>query len=227
MKRDANNCVESLKQCRKLYYQFGTATDELKQEEIAMGCFGVENTQNAQIRQKRQSHKVFTNMVIASYKKTVDLLRKRQENFLLIQALHELGNLYFADGNSQEAEIQWNDCVDTIFQKLYSVNVFRQIFKDNPQLADAFGSKQVMIGGVVLIKLAKLCYEGKDLTKFTDCILMAKGMFTAPTKLSMPSPQNDVMWSDYNIRDFFAATGEGSLFADKQILQPSEVLHAM
>jgi hypothetical protein len=56
---------------------------------------------------------------------------------------------------------------------------------------------------------------------------MAKGMFTAPTKLSMPSPQNDVMWSDYNIRDFFAATGEGSLFADKQILQPSEVLHAM
>jgi hypothetical protein len=72
----------------------------LKAEEVAMGCFGVENVQNAQIRQKRQSHKVFTNMVIASYKKTVDLLRKRQENFLLIQALHELGNLYFADGNA-------------------------------------------------------------------------------------------------------------------------------
>lgn len=41
------------------------------------GCFGVEHIQNAQIKDKRQSHRVFTNMVIASYKKTIDLLRKR------------------------------------------------------------------------------------------------------------------------------------------------------
>ena len=54
-------------------------------------------------------------MVIASYKKCIDLLRKRQENYLLISALHELGNLYYADNNLVDAEIQWNDCVDTIF----------------------------------------------------------------------------------------------------------------
>jgi hypothetical protein len=54
-------------------------------------------------------------MVIGHYKKCVELLRKRQEKFLLIQALHELGNLLYADGNLVEAEIQWNDCVDTIF----------------------------------------------------------------------------------------------------------------
>lgn len=42
IKRDANNCVESLKACRKLYFQFGTATEEMKQEEIQMGCYGVE-----------------------------------------------------------------------------------------------------------------------------------------------------------------------------------------
>lgn len=58
---------------------------------------------------------------------------------------------------------------------------FRQIFADNPQLADAFGSKQVLVGGVVLAKLAKLCYEGKDMTKYLDCIIMAKGLLTAPT----------------------------------------------
>ena len=44
-------------------------------------------------------------MVITSYKKCIDLLRKRQENFLLIQALHELGNLNYADGNLAEAEV--------------------------------------------------------------------------------------------------------------------------
>ena len=54
-------------------------------------------------------------MVISSYKKCIDLLRKRQENFMLIQALHELGNLHYAEGNLGEAEVQWNDCVDTIF----------------------------------------------------------------------------------------------------------------
>lgn len=34
IKRDANNCVESLKACRKLYFQFGTATEELRHEEL-------------------------------------------------------------------------------------------------------------------------------------------------------------------------------------------------
>ena len=141
IKRDANNCDESLKACRKLYFQFGVETENLKNEEISKGCFGVEVIKNHEIKSKRKSHKVFTNMVISSYKKCIELLRKRQEKFLLIQALHEIGNLHYADGNLGEAEVQWNDCVDTIFQKLYVVNQFRQVFKDNPSLADAFGSK--------------------------------------------------------------------------------------
>ena len=73
----------------------------------------------------RKSHRVFTNMIINSYKKTIELVRKRQEKYLLIQALHELGNLHYADGNLGEAEVQWNDCVDTIFQRLYVVKEFR------------------------------------------------------------------------------------------------------
>ena len=34
---------------------------------------------------------------------------------MLIQALHELGNMYYADNQIGEAEINWSDCVDTIF----------------------------------------------------------------------------------------------------------------
>lgn len=40
-------------------------------------------------------------------------------------------------------------------------------------MADAFGSKQVLIGGIVLIKLAKLCYEGSNLHRYRECVLMA------------------------------------------------------
>ena len=119
IKRYANNCVESLKQCRKLYYQYGIETQNLHVEEKKKG------TNHFEIRSKKKGHKVFTTMVISNYKKCVELLRKRQEKFLLIQALHELGNLLYADGNLVEAEICWNDCVDTIFQRLYVVIQFR------------------------------------------------------------------------------------------------------
>lgn len=217
IKRDANNCVESLKQCRKLYFQFGLETQNLTLDEQRKGRAHFE------IKAKRKGHKVFTTMVIGNYKKCVELLRKRQEKFLLIQALHELGNLLYADGNLGEAEVCWNDCVDTIFQRLYVLNQFRQVFADNPQLADAFGSRQVLIGGIVLTKLAKLCYEGKDLHKYSECLLMAAELFAAPARLTMPHPQIPVEYATYSFREF----GNKNLFTDQLVLQPSEILHTV
>ena len=84
IKRDANNAEESLKACRKLYFQFGVETEHLKAEELSKGCYGVEQVNNHEIRSKRKSQRVFTNMVINSYKKTIELLRKRQEKYMLI-----------------------------------------------------------------------------------------------------------------------------------------------
>ena len=97
--RDANACEESLKQCRKLYFQFGVETQSLKIEELKKGG------QHFEIKTKKKGHKVYTSMVISNYKKCVELLRKRQEKFMLIQALHELGNLLYSDGQLGEAEI--------------------------------------------------------------------------------------------------------------------------
>lgn len=105
IKRDANNCDEALKACRKLYFQFGIETAQLHADELKKGCLDEEEAENHQIKSQRKSYKVFTNMVVQSYKKCIDLLRKRSENFLLIQALHELGNLHYAEGNLGEAEI--------------------------------------------------------------------------------------------------------------------------
>lgn len=72
-------------------------------------------TEHFEINAKRKGHKVFTSMVIQNYKKCIEQLEKRHEKFLLIQALHELGNLYYAGGYLGDAETAWNDCVDTIF----------------------------------------------------------------------------------------------------------------
>ena len=78
IKRDANNCEESLKQCRKLYFQFGIETQILRIEELKKGHTHFE------IKSKRKGHKVYISMVISNYKKCIELLRKRQEKFLLV-----------------------------------------------------------------------------------------------------------------------------------------------
>lgn len=69
--RDANACEESLKQCRKLYFQFGVETQSLRIEELKKGG------QHFEIKTKKKGHKVYTSMVISNYKKCVELLRKR------------------------------------------------------------------------------------------------------------------------------------------------------
>ena len=90
-------------------------------------------------------------------------------------------------------------------------------------MADAFGSQQVLIGGIVLTKLAKLCYEGTDLFKHSECILMAAELFAAPAKLSMPHPQVASEYATYTFREFMSR----GLFTDQYVLQPSELLHTL
>jgi hypothetical protein len=65
---------------------------------------------------------------------------------------------------------------------------FRSVFKENlgATQADTFGSRQCLIGSVVLTKLAKLYYEGRYLHRFNECMLMAFELFAVPEKLSLP-----------------------------------------
>lgn len=103
------------------------------------------------------------------------------------------------------------------------MNQFREVFEANSSLADAFGSQQVLIGGIVLTKLAKLCYEGTDLFKHSECILMAAELFAAPAKLSMPHPQVASEYATYSFQEFMSR----GLFTDQYVLQPSELLHTL
>ena len=103
IKKSSNNTKESLRQCRKLYKKVGLETKELDKEIEAHGGFG------KMLAIRRKSHGVMTNMVISSYNKAIELIRKRQEKFLLVQSLHEVGNLYYSENQLRHAETQWND----------------------------------------------------------------------------------------------------------------------
>lgn len=87
----------------------------------------------------------------------------------------------------------------------------------------------MLIGAIVLTKLAKLCYEGKDLHKYMECSYMAAELFAAPAKLTLPHPQICIEYNNYNFGEFLDGMlpGETPLFNDKQVIQPSELLHTL
>ena len=138
--------MESLLQCRTLLNKYGGETKLL--ENILL----LEDKNTSEVKKKIKAHKMLNSMIVMNYKKTIELFRRRQDNFMLIQALNELANLSYAQGQLKEAQILWNDSLDTIFQKLYVLNSYQTHFKDVPNLAAKFGIKQCLIGVVVLAK---------------------------------------------------------------------------
>ena len=171
-----------------------------------------------------KSHALLTNMVISSYSKSIELIRKRQEKFLLIQSLHEIGNLYYSDNQLRNAETQWNDCVDTIFQKdIGIIKTYRSLFKEVPNLAATYGPLQCLIGGCVLAKLAKLCYN-TNLHLQRECINMGSELFAAPFKVSLFHPHEKIDFIEYRMREFLP---EINLLIDKQVMQPMDLLNGL
>ena len=58
---------------------------------------------------------------------------------------------------------------------------------------------------------------------------MASELFASPAKLTLPHPQTAIEYANYSFRELIdgRCAGETSLFNDKQILQPSEILNAI
>lgn len=217
IKKASSNTKESLRQSRKLYKKFGLETKSLDKEIEIHGY-------NKFMAPKIKSHVILTNMVISSYHKSIELIRKRQEKFLLLQGLHEIGNLYYSDNQLKHAETSWNDAVDTIFQKdVGMIKVFRPLFKEVQNIAATYGPMQCLIGGCVLAKLAKLCYN-TNLHMQRECIIMGSEMFAAPFKISLFHPHEKIEFIEYRMKEFLP---EITLLMDRQVLQPMDLLNGL
>jgi len=198
IKKGESNAYESLMQSRKLLEQYLTEARSLQVE-----------SQDSAAKVKKRAHKVFANMVLSTYRKTVELLRKRQEKWFLAQALNELGGLCFSEGLMEEAETSWSDSVDTIFQNLYTIDNFMDYFeletesqwKTEVNLAQKYGLKEVLLGGIVLWKLASVCYETNQLEKHKKCLLLGRLLLSAPFRLSLPHPQNLIDFATYRMQN--------------------------
>ena len=198
IKKGASNAEESLIQSRKLLEQYGKEARKLQLEPVG-----------AALKVKKRAQQVFANMVLSNYRKTIELLRKRQEKWLLTQALNELGDLCFSEGNLEEAESSWSDSIDTVFQSLYLLQNFRKVFNlgdDNnwrtqDNLAEKYTLKGCFLAGIVCYKLARLVYESKSLRNHRNCLIMGKLLLSSVFRLSMPHPENPIGMSLYRMRE--------------------------
>ena len=48
-------------------------------------------------KSKKKAIKLFANSIVTNYKKAIQILKKRQENYLLIQALYEMSLILYSD----------------------------------------------------------------------------------------------------------------------------------
>ena len=146
VKRDSSTAKEALTNCRKGLIDYAQKTCEILAEQRAKG------SASSDVKRLLKVHLLITNKVVGAYKKTIEVLRERQENFMLVQALHELGNIYFAEQQLKEAEIQWSDSLDTVYQELYALTNFRAVVKKVPNLVAKFGMKPCLTSLVLLSK---------------------------------------------------------------------------
>jgi hypothetical protein len=82
---------------------------------------------------------------------------------------------------------------------------------------------QCLIGGSVLAKLAKLCYN-TNLHLQRECIIMGSELFAAPFKVSLFHPHEKIDFVDYRMREFLP---DISLLSDRNTLQPMDLLNGL
>jgi len=90
---DTNNATKSVSQSRKLLEKYQMDALIIRKEEEVKG------SENFDIKNKKKALKVFASNLIGIYKKSIQILKKRQENFMLIQALYEMSLVLYSDGD--------------------------------------------------------------------------------------------------------------------------------
>ena len=216
--RDSNKVLENLQQMRKELLKFGSQDLQLHFEEVY--------SLDENVKKKKKNHILYGLNLVKQYKNDViEVLGKRQEKgekFILVQALNELGNLYFSINKFSEAEGVWNDSLDTIFQKLYSLKCWRKIFTESSLVAFQYGFQQSIVGCNLLSKLSSICYYN-NLYLQRECVLMAAELAFSIFKISLPHPHILIKYGDYRLKELLK---NEEVFSNKETLDPIESLLA-
>jgi hypothetical protein len=157
---------------------------------------------------------------IKEYKQLIDgSMRKKKETFLATIALHDLGNLCYLIGDTDQATVTWNEAIDQVFQKSSSLKGFRDILTGTSKTVQEYGLKELLIVVIVLGKLALYSYF-KDVNSRKECILMACGIAKDLLHISLEHPQSIKDLGIYSL----SSLGVENLFSERKNLDANDLL---
>jgi hypothetical protein len=173
------------------------------------------------LRVKRErALKIGAMALISSYRKSVELLRKRQVTDKMVEALHELGNLLYLEGDVAGAQQSWSDAVDVAFQYVYAINNWRTCMEEaiTPP-KDTARTEMMLLIIVVLAKHARLTTP-RDMAAQVNASLFGSAIIEAVLKAGLPHPYQriDFSFDRYRMREIFYGLREAS-----SLLPPSSV----
>ena len=198
---DTNNALKAVQNCRKKYEEYQI---ELMSLEKYKYNFGI-NYGNY-INKFKNLNFIQGNMLIG-YRNCIQVLKKRQENYLLIQILYEMSLVLYSMGTEKtlkQAEVFFNEEIDTVFQKLYSVKNYRDIKFEN--YINASGSKNIYVipsfiyAVKSLHKLAKYCYDNSLYEQRESALFASKITFYILNNI-IPNPSIYATYGTYRLNN--------------------------
>lgn len=240
VENNSNNAIKAFYNCKKLIEKYKCEVINFKMLSESKGITHYE-TQNC-----KKALTVFFDILVDSIKKTLVVLNKRQENYHVIQLLIDLGNVYYSkafdyrdsyinDEKSNNilqnaykresdtlkyfynAEMYYNETLDTIYKNLYSLKEYKIIFNiessknisleennniktNSKSVCEKYGLKEMIFSIIVLEKLATYIYDN-DLNRKRECCNMAAevGKHVLSYSLPNPSPHNSSNYSWFKL----------------------------
>ncbi|KAJ8374133.1 hypothetical protein SKAU_G00047130 [Synaphobranchus kaupii] len=139
--------------------------------------------------------------VISSYTSSIEYLEANKQNSLSVQALHDLGNLHYYNGNKRAAQTHWSKALDCALQctgvlgswdgASWGSDAPREVLRK----AGIWGCLQ---GAVLTAKIAQFVLTA-DLSQRTHCSLLSALLFKFLLTASLPHPEADWSYSSYEL----------------------------
>ncbi|KAI5617889.1 cilia- and flagella-associated protein 54 isoform X1, partial [Silurus asotus] len=134
--------------------------------------------------------------VLSSYNSSIKYLQENNYNSLQVQALHDLGNLHFYNGNLKAAHSSWSKALDHALQTTNVLESWDGDLSSEPlRHAGIWGCLQ---GALLSAKIAQYILTS-NISQRTNCCLLSAKLFKCLLKASMPHPDNDLEYSSYTL----------------------------
>ena len=198
---DTNNALKAVQICRKKYEEYQIELMSLTKYKYNF------NTNYKEYINKLKNLQFLQSNMLIGYKNCIQVLKKRQENYLLIQILYEMSLVLYSmktEKSLKQAEVFFNEEIDTVFQKLYSIKGFRDIKFEN--YINATGSKNIYVlpsfiyAIKSLHKLAKYCYDNSLYEQRESALFASKITFYILNNI-IPNPSIYIAFGTYRLND--------------------------